>query len=253
MNGRSELDGEGAAWAMTGLLSSLVVGALVEPFRDRIGLENVVILYLAIVIACAAIGGRTAGLVAALSAALSYNFFFTAPYYSLRIGSAEQGLTVLALFVAGLLAAVSGRSRRRTRITEEQEEAAILLLETVARAAAEGGKADLVAAEGIQAMLDAGLVQVRRDGHVTAEAGEAAAPDPAALTRLDPDGRMPPGTRLRVRTGGIALPARGVVLPLARAGTEVGALVVVPGPDRGLARTVRVALAGVAHLLAAGG
>jgi K+-sensing histidine kinase KdpD len=250
---RSELDGEGAAWAMTGLLSSLVVGALVEPFRDRIGLENIVILYLAIVIVCAAIGGRGAGLVSALAAALSYNFFFTSPYYSLRVSSAEQVLTILLLFAAGVIAAVFGRSRRRAKATEEQEEAAIELFEAVAKAAAEGGTADRVAVEGVRAMLDARLVQVRRDGRVTAAAGEADAPDPAALTRLDPDGRMPPGTKLRVRAGGIALPVPGIVLPMARAGTEVGALVVVPGPDRGLARTVRVALAGVAHLLAAGG
>jgi K+-sensing histidine kinase KdpD len=229
-----------------------VVGALIEPFRDRIGLENVVILYLAVVITCAAIGGRTAGLVAALSAALSYNFFFTAPYYSLRIDSAEQILTVVLLFAAGLLAALFGRSRRRAKITEEQEGAAIELFEAVAKAAAEGTKADVVAVEGIRAMLDANLVQIRRDGHVTAEAGNAASPDPAVLTRLDPDGRMPPGTRLRVHTGGISLPAPGVVLPMARAGAEVGALVVVPGPDRGLARTVRVALAGIAYVLAAG-
>jgi hypothetical protein len=75
----AEVDGEGAVWGGAGFAASLVVGVALSPFRRQMGLENVVIVYLAVVAVTAAIGGRAAGLVSALSAALSYNFFFTTP------------------------------------------------------------------------------------------------------------------------------------------------------------------------------
>jgi len=51
--------------------------------------------------------GPTGGLIAALAAALSYNFFFTT-YNSLRIDSAEQAITVVLLFAAGAVASWRG-------------------------------------------------------------------------------------------------------------------------------------------------
>jgi hypothetical protein len=54
---RTNLDGEGAAWAVGAFVASLLIGLLIEPFRGTIGLENVVICYLLVVVAAAAIGG----------------------------------------------------------------------------------------------------------------------------------------------------------------------------------------------------
>jgi hypothetical protein len=76
---RTGIDGEGVAWAVGAFVASLLIGVLVEPLRETIGLENVVILYLLVVVAAAGIGGRAAGLVAALSAALAYDYFLTTP------------------------------------------------------------------------------------------------------------------------------------------------------------------------------
>jgi hypothetical protein len=252
-----ELDGEGMAWGAAGLAASLLAGALIEPFRNRLGLENVVIVFLAIVTLCAAVGGRAAGMVAALSAALSYNFFFTTPYRTLRIDSAEQVLTVCLLFAAGMVAAFTGRRTRRTAAVRRQENTVIHLLEHVAKVAAQAGvkpgsvrKVDRAAAEGVRELLDARLVQVHRGDEVTAEAGETGLhPVAGELVRLDPDGRLPRGN-LRIFSEGIALPAAGVALPLCRNGAELGALVIVPGPDEGVDRTIRVGLAGLAHVLA---
>ena len=80
---RSGIEGEGVAWAIGAFVASLLIGLLVEPFRDSIGLENVVVWYLLVVVAAAGVGGRAAGIVAAVSAALAYNFFFTTPYETL--------------------------------------------------------------------------------------------------------------------------------------------------------------------------
>ncbi|HKF00249.1 MAG TPA: DUF4118 domain-containing protein [Actinomycetes bacterium] len=245
--------GQGVIWGVGGFAASLVLGVVLEPFRARIGLENVVIGYLAIVVVCAAVGGRGAGLVAALSAALSYDFFFTTPYRTLKIDTAEQVVTFVLLFAAGLLAALGGRSSRRGDARQQQEEDALALLNAIAKAAAEGADADRTAADGLLELLDAAVVQVRRGDRVTAEAGSATGGslDPEAMTHLEPDGRLPHGTKLRFSSpGGFALPREGVVLPLGR---QAGVLVIVPGRDRGVPRAVRAGLAGVAYTLGLAG
>ena len=144
----AEVDGEGLVWGGIGFAASLVVGVALSPFRSQMGLENVVIVYLSVVAMAAAIGGRAAGLVSSLSAALSYNFFFTTPYYTLRIDSADQVITVVLLFAGGLLASLGGRASRRAGAQAREEDAAIRLLHAVTLAVASGKEADRVAAAG---------------------------------------------------------------------------------------------------------
>jgi K+-sensing histidine kinase KdpD len=120
-----EIDGEGAFWAVAGFAASLVVGVALRPLRVSAGLENVVVVYVIVVALAAAIGGRLAGLATSLAAALAYNWFFTTPYETLRVDSAEQVATVVLLFVAGLLASLGGRATRRARV-EAREEADVL-------------------------------------------------------------------------------------------------------------------------------
>jgi K+-sensing histidine kinase KdpD len=166
----TDLDGEGAAWGAGGLLASLVVGAVVEPYRRSIGLENVAIVYLLVVVAAATIGGRAAGLISALSAALSYDYFLTTPYHTLAIDSASQIITVVLLFVVGIVASVGARARRQARQRAAAEvhgqTDTIRLLHTVLAAVAGGQDVDRVAAEGIRDLLDAERVLVARQGRM---------------------------------------------------------------------------------------
>jgi hypothetical protein len=249
--------GEGAGWAAVGLTTSLLLGVLLEPVRGRVGLENVAICYLGIVAVCAAIGGRTAGLWTAVSAALSYNFFFTTPYRTLRIDNAEQVVTVLLLLATGLLAAAAGRSTRRIEARESQETDAIHLLTLLAGTTAGGGDPDRQAAAGVLDLLGARRVQVRRGNAVTADVGEDTGPlGVAPMPRLDPYGHIPSprrtgvGRASMVRWSSPWLPADGFVVPLVRAGREAGALVVLPGAGDRTSVTVRVALTGIAGVLA---
>ena len=50
---RPSLDGAGVGWAVGAFVASLLIGLLIEPFRGTIGLENVVILYLLVVVVAA--------------------------------------------------------------------------------------------------------------------------------------------------------------------------------------------------------
>jgi K+-sensing histidine kinase KdpD len=250
----AEIDGEGVVWGGAGFAASLIVGVALSPFRSSLGLENVVIVYLAVVAVAAAIGGRAAGLVSSLSAALSYNFFFTTPYYTLRIDSGSQVITVILLFAGGLLASLGGRAGRRAGAQAREEGDAIRLLHAVTLAAASGQGPDRVAATGLLALLEARSVQVvraDRDGdRVVAAAGEQASPlDLAALPHLDQDGHIPSG-HLRSVGGTLVLPAEGTAIDLVRDGRRVGTLVILPAADHPLLRTTRTAIAAIAHALA---
>jgi two-component system, OmpR family, KDP operon response regulator KdpE len=202
----------------------------------------------------AAIGGRAAGLISSLSAALSYNFFFTTPYYTLRIDSASQILTVILLFAGGLLASLGGRASRRAGVEVREEADAIRLLQAVNLAAASGKGADQLAAQGLLNLLEARSVRVVRAGavgdRIVAEAGERAGiAEVAALPHLDQDGRIPSG-HLRSVGGTLVLPAEGTAVDLVRGGQRVGTLVILPAPDHPLLRTTRTAIAAIAHALA---
>lgn len=190
----TDVDGEDIARGAGGLLASLVVGVVVQPYRRSIGLENVVIVYLLVVVATAAIGGRAAGVISALSAALPYDFFLDHPFHTLAIDSASQVITVLLLCVAGLVASMGAQARRRARqraATKVHGQAGtIRLLRTVILAMAGGQDADRVAAEGIRELLGAERVLVTRQGpdgeQVTADAGATGPPPAAGLPSWTP-------------------------------------------------------------------
>jgi K+-sensing histidine kinase KdpD len=251
---KTNLDGEGATWAVGAFVASLLIGLLIEPFRGTIGLENVVILYLLVVVAAAAIGGRAAGMVAALSAALAYDYFLTTPYHTLVIDSLAQVITVVLLVVTGTVASIGGRVRRRSAAIAEAHADAVRLLHRVTETAAAGGAVDRVAAEGLQRLLGARRVSVIRRSPagfvVTVDVGDIQPPlDLEALTHLDREGRIPMGHQ-RVLGGTMVLPLEGVALDLVARQHPIGYLVVIPGHDVPADRTIRLAVAAMANELA---
>jgi K+-sensing histidine kinase KdpD len=251
---RTDIDGQGVAWAVGAFVASLLIGLLVEPFRGTIGLENVVMLYLLVVVAAAGIGGRAAGVVAAISAALAYDYFLTTPYHTLVIDSLAQVITVALLVVTGIVVSIGGRVRRRSAALAQVHADAIRLLHRVTETTAAGGAVDRVAAEGLQRLLGArrvGVVHRSPAGFaVTVDIGETQPPlDLEALTHLDREGRIPPGHH-RVLDGTMVLPLEGVALDLVAGQQPVGYLVVIPGRDVPADRTTRLAMAAMANHLA---
>lgn len=250
-----EIEGEGAFWALAGFAASVLIGVGMRPLRTSAGLENVVVVYVIVVALTAAVGGRAAGLASSLSAALAYTWFFTTPYETLRIDSAEQVATVGLLFVAGLVASLGGRATRRARVEAREEAEVLRMLNAVSLAAARDGiKADVVAAEWLRELLDARSVQVVREGPegdlVVASAGQPGRDlDLERLPHLDEEGRIPPGHR-RAVAGTLVLPAEGTVVDLVRRDRRVGSLVIVPEEDRPILRTTRLGIAATAHALA---
>ena len=68
------------------------------------------------VLIAAVVGGRIAGAIAAIAAALCFDFFFTLPYLSLRIAGSNDLTSFFVLLVVALIAAEVGiRARRGSR------------------------------------------------------------------------------------------------------------------------------------------
>ena len=86
----------------TGLVAPLVVCLIVLPFRDRVPNTSAALLLVLAVVGVASAGDRLAGLLAALSAGLGFDFFLTPPYESLAIFSAADVQTTLLLLGVGV-------------------------------------------------------------------------------------------------------------------------------------------------------
>ena len=89
-------------WVALGGAAPIVVAAALVALRDHLLNANVALVLVLVVVLAAVGGGRSAGAVAAVSAALSFNFFHTVPYLTLEIDSADDVETTLLLLAVGL-------------------------------------------------------------------------------------------------------------------------------------------------------
>lgn len=94
----------------------VAVGAGLVPFRSDISLATAALGMAVAVSLVAALSTRFAGVVAAASAALSFDFFFTKPYGSLSISSAQEIETAILMLVCGLIV---GQLSARNRTNKE--------------------------------------------------------------------------------------------------------------------------------------
>lgn len=80
----------------------LLACALVVPFRDRIPNTNAALVLVLIVVAAAATGVRVAGITAAVSSAVWFDFFLAPPYQTLHIDNRADIETAVLLVLVGV-------------------------------------------------------------------------------------------------------------------------------------------------------
>ncbi len=101
---------------VVGPVAALVVSAATSSIRDDVGATNIGV-GLAIVVVLAALTGRGAGLLTAAAAAISFNFFHTQPYHSLRVHESRDVVIIALLVVLGLVVSdITAWRRRRDTI-----------------------------------------------------------------------------------------------------------------------------------------
>src|SRR5882724_11861566 len=233
-------EGRGIDIALGGL-APIVVGAALVVVRGHVASVNVALVLGIIVVASGALGGRAAGMVSALTAAASYDFFHTRPYLSLLIHDADDIEMTILLLVLGL---VSGQLAWQTRVAARERDGGRGGLDQIRRLAdqvAQGNEsADVIAAARSELIDLLHLVDCQFE----------AAPfhDRLYLPQLQRTGvvahrryRMQPGGDLEVE-----LPAEGIALPVLSRGQIVGRFILDFGPGAGATleqRVVAIALA----------
>jgi len=212
----------------------LVAGVLV-PFRDDLASANVVLVFVLVVVAGAAVGTRVSGALTAVIAAMSYDFFFTHPYQSLKINDANDVETTLLLLAIGLIVAEIVAFTRRHRAEAATRGDEIDRLRRIAEQVATGGDADDVLLA-VQAELT-GLLSLTDCRWETP-------PFTSTLPQIQRTGAIE-GEHRRWVAGNFTLPAFGVEIPVVARGTNFGRFVLIPDPNVGVSieeRIVAVAL-----------
>jgi K+-sensing histidine kinase KdpD len=100
------------------LVAPLVAAAVLLPFRASWSNTDVALVLVVVVVAVAAIGNRVAGAIAAVSAAVWFDFFFTHPYERFTIAKPADVKTAVLLLLVGLaVSQLAARARRLKVIT----------------------------------------------------------------------------------------------------------------------------------------
>jgi Domain of unknown function (DUF4118) len=222
-----------------GTAGALTLAAVLVPLRDDLRDTNVALILLVPVLVSAVIGGRWSASASALVAALTYNFFFTEPYLSLRIDDVNDVETFLILLVVALLAAEVGLRARRHREQNRTAHVELAALQRVTATAAVDASTDQV-------------VRAACDELVALFGLESCAYDPARSpadsTRLSLSGGIV-GSKLVYRDGGFDLPDGELVIPVAGRGHDYGALVLNPRPATRSTREQRLVAVTIADTL----
>ncbi len=98
------------------LVMPLAVAAMILPFRAGFSNTNTALVLVVIVVAVAAAGNRVAGALAAVSAAVWFDFFFTQPYQRFTITKAADIQTAVLLLVVGLVTSQLAAWARRLKV-----------------------------------------------------------------------------------------------------------------------------------------
>jgi hypothetical protein len=221
---------------MIAAFGPLAVSGILVPFRDDLAAANVVLVFVVVIVLAATVGTRVSGAVAAVVSAMSFDFFFTHPYQSLKIDSSDDIQTTVLLLVIGLLVAeIVTFSRRHQRASARRGDE-ITRLHRVAELVASDSDADDVLLS-VEAEL-IGLLSLR-------DCRFERAPFSSELPRLERNGAIA-GDHRHWIAGEYTLPEQGAEIPVLGRGKTFGRLVLVPDLSVGVSieqRIVAVALA----------
>lgn len=222
-----------------GALGSLAAAAVLVGLRGEMVNTNVALILVLFVLAGAVTGGRGAGILSALVAAMAFDFFHTKPYGTLKMTSADDVETTVLLLAAGLAAGeVAVWSQRlRDRLKSHGDE--IRRMHRVAELAAGGETPE-----------DLTLT-------VAAELSEALHLSDCRFERPPYEGDLPilersgvvQSSHHRYTRDGFELPREGVALPVRGPAGPVGRFVLLPTPGVGVSKEQRLLAVALADQL----
>jgi hypothetical protein len=236
----SGTDPEGVAMGIAmGGLGAIGGAAALVGVRGQVSAANVALVLVSFVLLGGLVGGRVAGAASAVIAAMSFDFFHTQPYNSLKIARSDDVQTVVILLIIGVIVGEMGAWARRGRQAMKEDRAEIRRIHRVAESVAQGEPLDdlilSVAAEISGALM---LTDCRFDRSPA---------EPLAAV-LGHDGRVVAPHHRHARAG-VGLPPDGLQLSVLGRGREVGRLVLMPTPGVSVSRERRLIAVALADQL----
>lgn len=222
-------------------LGPLIVASLLVTVRDHIAGSNAALVFVVVVVLAAALGGRWAGFTAAVVSAMSYDFFLTRPYGSLKIDQGEDIVATVLLLAVGLIVGEVVVWAHRGHRRSKRGQAEIARLHRVAEQVAAGGTARDVL-ETVQSELTE-LLSLRSCEFEQPPFG-------MPLPRLERNGAIDIAQR-RILRGEFALPTEGIEIPVLGRGRQLGRLVLEPDPAVGVSIEERVVAIAISDQLGA--
>jgi K+-sensing histidine kinase KdpD len=124
---------------LAGLAAPLALAAVLVPFRTSFPNTDAALALILVVVAVAANGDRRAGILAAVSVAVWFDFFLTKPYERFTITSRPDIETTVLLLVIGLAVTELAVWGRRQRSAASRRAGYLDGINSAAQAVAEGG------------------------------------------------------------------------------------------------------------------
>lgn len=214
----------------------LGVAAVLVPFRGSFSNTNAALVLVVVVVAVAAIGNRLAGALAALSAAVWFDFFLTVPYERFTITRSADVTTAVLLLAVGLAVSQLAARARRLQIIAITDAGYLAQIRDTAELAQSSTGPDTVVAQVRDQLI--GLLQL---SGCRFEYGSLLGHPP----RLEQDGTVVSG-RTRWDVDRLGLPNEEVELRTFAGGRFLGRFMMRPAPGAApslQARLVAVTLA----------
>ncbi|WP_035802899.1 DUF4118 domain-containing protein [Kitasatospora mediocidica] len=205
---------------LAALAAPLAVCAILLPFRNNIANTNVALILVVVVVAAAALGHRLAGALAAVSAAVWFDFFFTRPYEHFSITRSADVTTAVLLLLVGLVVSELAARTRRLQVIAITDADYLAQIHHTARLAQSATSPTTVIAQ-VEAQL-VGLLQLRA---CRFEYGTLLGHPP----RLEPDGSVVLGRR-SWNVDHLGLPSEDVELRVFSNGHYYGRFMLRPTP-----------------------
>jgi K+-sensing histidine kinase KdpD len=242
------------AWigAAIGGAAAISIGGLLGAAREHVGPTNGALALAIVVVVAATLGGRTAGLVTAVVATASFNFFLVPPYMTLRVDKGQDLAAVCMLGLVGLIVGVGAEKQGVIKARVAEDISAIEAMSKMTELVTDG-----VAPDQLWDELQRGL-------HTVVGATKAvfvASPvtgDAASLPLLDSHGSVSRATDRSAVRGkihhvlftrrGLSLPVEGVAVAVERAGREVGRVLITTDATFGSTREHRAAAVAIVRL-----
>jgi len=186
--------------AAAGVAVPLALTAILVPFRTSLPNTDAALVLILVVVAVAAFGSRLAGILAAVSAAVWFDFFLTRPFEHFSITRAADIETTVLILVIGVAVTELSVWGHRQQLTATRRAGYLDGINTAAQAVATGSSAALLIDD-----VSRQLVRLLSLRSCTFERGVAGLGRPA---RLRSDGQVEaPGRPDRVPVERDGLPA----------------------------------------------